>query len=383
MKHDSLQEELSRHLNHCLECGLCVQECGFLQQYGTPKAIAEAYQPQSATWQRIGFECSLCGLCAQVCPPEIGLNPGAMFLAMRREAIQGGAAPFPQHKGILGYEKRGSSRRYSWYGLPEGCDTVFFPGCTFPGTRPTRTMQVFQHLQRSIPNLGIVLDCCTKPSHDLGREDFFQEMFAELRDYLLAHGVGRVLVVCPNCYQVFKEYGGTLAVQTVYELLVEPEFRLKSGELSGQVTVHDPCSARKNSLLHGVIRKLIGTSTLQVSEMKHHGENTLCCGEGGSAGCLNRSLAEGWGDLRRQEAGEQKVVTYCAGCVHYLGSRMDTVHILDLLFAPEQAMEKKVRVSKAPMTYLNRLLLKRTLKKKGILLPVVERERTFTFSQKQ
>ncbi len=375
--HQPLKDQIEHHAATCVECGLCVKECGFLQKYGAPKAIATAYTPDSATDLRFPFECSLCGLCATVCPPKIGLNPATMFLEMRRESVLRNAAPFSEHKGIIGYEKRGTSKRYSWYGLPENCDTVFFPGCTFAGTRPARLMQLFQHLQQSIPSLGIVLDCCAKPSHDLGRDDYFHAMFGELREYLVTHKIKKVLTACPNCYKVFNQYGAPLTAQTVYEYLIDHP--VATGQLQGQVTVHDPCSIRDNETTHDAVRKLIAATSLQVREMKHHGVNTICCGEGGSAGCINKGFAKDWGDYRRDEADGNFVVAYCAGCVHFLDSRMDTGHILDLLFAPEATLQKKVKVARAPFTYLNRLLLKRRFKK--LLSTVAQRERTFIVSK--
>jgi heterodisulfide reductase subunit B len=70
-------------------------------------------------------------------------------------------------------------------------------------------------LKETIPGLGIVLDCCSKPSHDLGREKVFQLMFGELKDYLFENGARNVLVACPNCHKVFKDYGDGLTVKTV------------------------------------------------------------------------------------------------------------------------------------------------------------------------
>ena len=55
-------------------------------------------------------------------------------------------------------------RIFSYYALPEGCNTVFFPGCTLSGTRSEKVILTYQRLKKSIPSLGIVLDCCTKPS---------------------------------------------------------------------------------------------------------------------------------------------------------------------------------------------------------------------------
>ncbi|MCI5158776.1 MAG: hypothetical protein D3906_10130, partial [Candidatus Electrothrix sp. AUS1_2] len=146
-------------IENCLACGLCVRECRFLQEYGTPKAIASFWRPDTESGRRLPFSCNLCGLCAAVCPPRIGCNPAAMFLEMRRQVAANGDAPFPEHKRLLAYEKRGTSSRFSCFALPKRCNTVLFPGCAFAGTRPARLLKLFKHLRRSIPSLGIVLGC--------------------------------------------------------------------------------------------------------------------------------------------------------------------------------------------------------------------------------
>jgi ferredoxin len=147
----------------CTECNLCQKECAFLQKFGKPKAIADAFEPSRKDYQAVAFECTLYGLCTAVCPVDIG--PARMFLEMREEAVRRGGGDYPERGVILNYEKRGTSRHYTWCGLPEGCDTVFFPGCNLPGTRPGRVMQFHEWLQRIAPSLGIVPDCCMKPSH--------------------------------------------------------------------------------------------------------------------------------------------------------------------------------------------------------------------------
>ncbi|MCI5131707.1 MAG: (Fe-S)-binding protein, partial [Candidatus Electrothrix sp. EH2] len=124
-------KQIRLHAENCLECGRCVRECSFLQKYGSPKAIAASWQPNTPSGQRLPFSCSLCGLCAAVCPSETGLNPAAMFLEMRQQLVKNGTAPFPEHQGILAYERRGISNLYSHFALPKNCNTVLFPGCTF------------------------------------------------------------------------------------------------------------------------------------------------------------------------------------------------------------------------------------------------------------
>ena len=180
---EQLDIELREMSEKCIECKLCVKQCGFLKKYGTPKNIADNWPVQSDTAKAMPFECSLCSLCTAVCPVDI--DPRKMFLEMRRDDTARGEADFTKQQLLLNFEKRGTSRRYSFYGLPRGCDTVLFPGCALAGSRSQRVMQLYDHLQKKIPHLGIVLDCCTKPSHDLGRSDYFHSMFSEMQKYLV------------------------------------------------------------------------------------------------------------------------------------------------------------------------------------------------------
>jgi uncharacterized membrane protein YdjX (TVP38/TMEM64 family)/Fe-S oxidoreductase len=368
----SLQEELNSISEKCINCKLCKKECAFLRKYGKPKEIADSYDPSDKAHQGMPFECSLCQLCAAVCPVKI--NPALMFLEMRRETVKSGSGDYPEHAVILGYEKRGTSKRFSIYTLPKGCDTVFFPGCTLTGTRPDKVIKLYEHLRTKQPSLGIVLDCCTKPSHDLGRDEYFHGMFQEMKRYLLDNGIRNVLVACPSCHQVFKEYGDKLSVKTVYEVMVHngpPD----TGKTSGVVTIQDPCASRFEEPVHAAVRDLISAQGLTIEEMTHHGSNTLCCGEGGSVGFLAPELSKNWGNLRKKEADGRRIITYCAGCANLLGSLTPTSHVLDLIFEPAFTMSGDVKISKAPFTYWNRLKLKKQLQKSSN--GARTRERTF------
>lgn len=365
-----LKEQILEVSGKCIKCKLCEKECAFLRKYGKPKDIADSYDPTNTVHQGMPFECSLCQLCAAVCPVKI--NPALMFLDMRRETVRRGNGDYPEHRLILGYEKRGTSQKYTYYMLPTGCHTVFFPGCTLPGTRPDKVKQIFNHIKRTIPSLGIVFDCCTKPSHDLGRDSYFHAFFDEMREYLLKNGVRNVIVACPNCYKVFKKYGSELTVTTIYEFMAAnglPE----TPHVSGTVTIHDSCAVRYEEPLHAAVRDLVSRKGLSVSEMPHSGTRTLCCGEGGSVGFLSQDLAKNWGILRKKEADGKRIVAYCAGCTNFLNSLTPTSHIIDLLFDPEAAMSGTVKVAKAPITYFNRIKLKNYFKK--IADEAVTRER--------
>ena len=359
----------------CINCDICKQECEFLKKYGKPKEIADAFNPFVKKYQAMAFECSLCGLCAAVCPVDI--DPSEMFLEMRREAVRQGTGNFAEHAGILKYEKRGTSKRYTWYSLPRDCDTILFPGCTLPGTRPDKTIKLYDYMRAQIPTLGIVLDCCTKPSRDLGREAYFAAMFGEMKNFLVKNRIQNVYVACPNCYSVFNRYGKAFSVKTVYEFMAKNGLPSNS-QVNQTASIHDPCSVRFEGQIHTAVRKLAERQGLTVAELAHHGKKTICCGEGGAAGLVASGLASNWGNLRKKEADGKRTITYCAGCASFLNPITPTIHILDLLFEPEVALAGKVRVFKAPFTYINRAKLKSRFKK--TINAAVTRERTFTAS---
>ncbi len=344
----------------CNACMACVTMCPFLAKYGTPAAIAAGILAET---NRVDpFECSLCNFCGAVCPEK--LSPADMFLALRRQAVETGSVDLSRFAPLIKYEQRGHSDLFAWY-PPEGPRTVFFPGCTLPGTRPGITWRFFEQLSQTFPDLGMVLDCCHKPSHDLGRQEYFLERFQAIRDRLVEQGVTEVIVACPNCYKVFAKYGGPLKTTTVYEVLArnaQPRPGRQVGPV-GQVVVHDPCPLRHEEAVQEAVRTLLTGQGLTVRKMKNSGKRTLCCGEGGAVGFHHPGFAKAWGDKRKIAAGDDRIVTYCAGCAGFLGRIASVSHVGEILFEPEKALAGRSRVSKAPMTYVNRLLLKRRLQR--------------------
>lgn len=353
----------------CTECGACLKSCAFLAHYGTPKVIVDTFDFSLPRYQAIAYECSLCGLCTAVCPEQI--DPMQLFLEGRRLYVDGGNFNTTAYKAILAYEKCGTSSLFSWYGIPEGCDTVFFPGCSLSGTRPEVTLRMFRDLRKDIPTLGIVLDCCTKPSHDLGRQGYFASVFGEMAVNLNRQGIKKVLVACPSCYQIFQEYGNGISVATVYEQLDATSRKGQARQWDWHVSVHDPCALRNETSVHKAVRSLLHSLGLQVTEMQHHGRQTICCGAGGMVGSVEPALARGWSAIRKQEAADIQVVTYCAGCTGFLNQMMPVIHIADLLYRPEAVKKGHVLAARTPFTYLNRLMLKRRCKKEVTVKPAL------------
>lgn len=348
----------------CTECGACVRQCAFLTRYGTPKSIVTTYDFSTPPHQRIAYSCSLCGLCATVCPEN--LDPGAFFLDTRRAFAAAGHLDKRPYRAILWYERLGTSPLFSWYDLPENCDTIFFPGCALPGTRPESTQRLFGKLKTVYPTVGMVLDCCSKPSHDLGLTTTFANAFNRLLKRLYSRGIQNVLVACPNCFKIFKQYAPNITVRMVYEVLPAPGRPLSSDRCATEFCIHDPCSTRRETSIHQAVRELLVNLKIPITEMKHRGTHTICCGEGGMAGYVAPELASSWSTIRKQEAAGRPTITYCAGCTGLLNRTAPTIHIADLYIWGDRAVRGQAPVSSGLRTYLNRLLLKYRLKNRAL-----------------
>jgi len=366
-----LERLIAVTISGCTGCGKCVKECAFLIKYGTPGYFADGFDAADAKNLSRPFECSLCGLCTTLCPERLELD--GLFLEMRREAVDRGFGEYPEHKPLLNYERLGTSRRFTLYRLPSGCTTVFFPGCALSGTRPDGVNRLFDLLRKDDPAMGIVFDCCMKPSHSLGREQYANAMFGEMNNWLVQQGVQEVLVACPNCQVMFDTLGQGLKVRTVWESLAGSGFM--TGGVSATVTVHDPCVIRNAEPVHNAVRTLLKSQGVMVEEMPHSGRTTVCCGKGGGVDMLNPHLAASWGEPRKSEAAGRRIITYCAGCVQALGRETPTSHLVDLLLEPNQTLAGKKMGAGAPFTYLNRLRLKRAFQRREGF--AVTRERTF------
>lgn len=281
-----------------------------------------------------------------------------MFLELRRKAVKTSRGHFREHIPLRFFERVGNSRLFSIRYIPKGCDTLFFPGCTLPGIRPGQTMALYDDLRKILPKLGIVLECCNKPSHDLGRQERFAAMFLAKVDELKKRGVKNILTGCPSCLQVFQKYGDGLRTSLAYSRL-DRSRPPRDGILGAEekVTIHDPCTARFMPEVHREIRELVGRSGKKLCEMDHSSDTTFCCGEGGGAARLGQGNGDQWRQKRMAEVGGHTMITYCAGCTVSLQGEK-TIHLIDLLY-PELATPKDQRGGWR--AYLNRLWVKKKI----------------------
>jgi len=331
--------------------------CRFLAESGSPVSLAMqglSSDKDADTLAIRSYDCSVCGLCSAVCP--VAATPERMFKEFRNHAQANGLFKLQRYSPLLKYERLGRHFPFKGEFIPASCKTVFFPGCTLPAMHPEATTMTYKILKRLDPKLGLVFNCCSKPSKMLGLNDKYEEQLSSLVQRLERKGVGRILTDCPNCYMTFKEFNTKLEIVSVYQALKSSGFAPVIPAIK-EVTVHDPCVTRYETEMHKHVRALIKSTGVRVIEMKHSRTKTLCCGEGGATQFYNKGYAKNWSRKRIGEARRTGVpiVTYCAGCVNFLGGKYPTIHVLDLLTVKRKNIPKPATF---PFNYLNRLILR-------------------------
>ncbi|MBU0485337.1 MAG: (Fe-S)-binding protein [Proteobacteria bacterium] len=292
----------------------------------------------------IPYSCSLCGLCQRIC--KYDLYPGGMCHEARVrvfQPLQERIPPddfiydflTPRLKGIRNHQIFSSSPVFALNRGPEEHKgtlpkRVFFPGCSFPAYAPGLVWKAYQYLQAKMPGIGVVLNCCGKPSKDMGDLDRFGKIFDNTMNEFARHGVEEVVLACINCHKTFRENSG-IKLRTIYEIMAEEGLPNEAKKGSGEVTLHDSCPARHQPAIRQAIRTILSRLDYRVNEFRFNKEMTQCCGAGGCAATGNTALA---GRHTRDRAAQARgtVVTYCAHCRERFSSQVPALHILDLVF---------------------------------------------------
>ncbi len=338
-------------LENCTECNLCVEDCDFLTNYGNPKEIDA--QLSNSLNPKIPYSCSLCSACESICPNDVPISE--YFLTRRQEIVATGSGPLPAHRGLIFYERLVSSSLFTAYFLPTGAKRVLFPGCGAIGKAPQTIRKLYTKLQQESPEpLGLVLDCCLKISHDLGRQKFFEKEFSILKERLKSAGITEVITLCPSCTEVFRNYSDFLVTPVYHLLTTSADKKLRPVAC---YSVHDACVMRRDQKTQTAVRQIITQNGATLAPLPREGKETVCCGEGGAAWCIDKDLPDRYRERRLQGLIETMIV-YCYACRDFLDpeDKLGMLHILELVCGREKRYPNW-------RTWLNRRALKKYVKK--------------------
>ncbi|MEK7865057.1 MAG: (Fe-S)-binding protein [Planctomycetota bacterium] len=331
---------------HCYTCGKCDVVCPWnrVRSFSIRKIVRQAAFGLPDIESEDAWRCTTCGTCTAQCPR--GVNQIEVGVAVRRLATKYGAFP-PSLRGVrsatqslasegnpLGMER---GKRDEWAtGLgvkpfSEGMEILYFVGCY--GSYDPRMQKVavatVKLLQRAGVDFGILgpkENCCGESIRKAGNEDVFKALARENIKTFIDHGVRRILVSSPHCYNAFvrdyREFRVDFEVVHISQYLAElvAQGRLKlTGEFRKRVTWHDPCYLGRHNGIYEQPREVLkAIPGLELREMADSRKDSLCCGGGGGRIWMDTPKGERFSDVRlaqAKEVGADVLVTSCPYCI--------------------------------------------------------------------
>ncbi len=370
--HEAIQEA-----KRCLQCECleCVKVCEYLKAFERypRKYVREIYNNLSivkGTRYANTFinSCSLCGLCAEVCPHDLAMSQ--VNLNARREMTATKRMPPSAHDFALRDMAFSNSDIFRLARNAPGTtssDYVFFPGCQLSASAPEHVKQVYAYLGEKLPEskIGLMLGCCGAPANWAGRTDLFENALADWRENYRALGQPKVVLACSSCYQTFKKFLPDVEIVSLWEMYDQlglPEQSTINHQQSA-ITIHDPCTTRYDRSIQDAARNLVQKLGYPIQELPLSREKTECCSYGGNMWVANRDLAKKVVERRITES-ELDYVTYCAMCRDFFARQgKRTLHVLDLIYDPDVTARAAQRGPDFSQRHENRARLKRQLLK--------------------
>jgi len=370
------QDEAVAEARRCLQCECmeCVKVCEYLAHFGgyPKKYLRQIYNNLAivkGTRQANTLinSCSLCGLCAEVCPE--GLNMADVCREARQVMVQQGHMPPSAHDFALRDMLFSNGDKFTLARHQPGMATsevLFFPGCQLCASAPEQVRQTYAYLCEKLSGgVGLMLRCCGAPAEWAGRMDLFEEALADFKKTYQEMGSPKLILACSSCYRTFKTYLPEVPLLSLWELfdtLGLPDGVPTVRQDAPVLAVHDPCTTRHEPQIHESVRNLVRRLGYMIEELPLNREQTECCSYGGLMWLANPDLAR---DVvrRRIEASSTDYVTYCAMCRDFFaGQGKRTFHLLDLIFPSSGEDARSGDVRRGPgysQRHENRARLKR------------------------
>jgi glutamate synthase (NADPH/NADH) small chain len=366
-------EEARAEAARCLQCSCleCVKACAYLEHYGSyPKLYARRVLHNmmmvkgNHNANRLINSCSLCGLCAEVCPT--GVDVGGMLKQVRQRMVQQQQMPPSAHDFALRDLEFSNSEAFA-VARPApgaaGSRYAFFPGCQLAGSSPDHVERAYGYLQDTLGDVGLLLGCCGAPADWAGRTDLFEASLADFDTRYAALGSPTLVLPCTSCYQVFAAHRPDIPLLSLWTVLAEhglPAAALPATP-GTTVSIHDPCTSRHEPQVQQDVRDVLGRLGYQVEELPHSRERTECCSYGGLMWLANREVAEKT-VRRRIEQSPRDYLTYCVMCRDLFAARgKRTLHLLDLLYGQDVDARAARPSPGYTQRHENRARLKRSL----------------------
>jgi Fe-S oxidoreductase len=339
----------------CLDCGKCSSVCPITQhlvgEYTSPRLLVEsavASGPDLTLEDPLLWSCLSCQRCSEICPSEV--NFSAFVQGTRQLAAEEGLSGSCTHSGMIQSWMRMMTDpemeqdRLGWINgdleLDQESDTIYFPGCLpyyeaifadldFEGLAIARGAVKILNALGIQPRILENERCC---GHDLywqGEMETFQQLGSLNLEIIQSTKAKRLITTCPECAYTLRttypEEIGDLGLEIFHlseflssaESLPIPEKPTRAE--NGKATYQDPCRLGRYAEIYQQPRDLIASLGLELLEMDHNRQTSICCGTScwSTCGQVNKNIQSS----RIEEAldtGAELLVTTCFKCQIHL-----------------------------------------------------------------
>lgn len=298
----------------CLQCGSCSGVCpfGHVMEFPPHAMIASL---RAGIFDRVlqsdaGWMCISCYACTQICPAKIPVTAG-LTTRLKEELILAGSVPTELQEALENAQRyfnplgESPRKRAEWAeGLEpqvkilrntkEPVDVLWYVGdyASYHPRAKVATIALARVLNALGVDFGILgpEEVSDGDSLRMAGESGLFEMLAEKNGSALgAYEFNEIITGDPHAYNAYKnEYprlGISYPVRHYTQYLDERLEQIRSlakKAIHARVAFHDPCYlGRVNSVLEEPRRLLQAIPGVELVEMTHSRENSLCCGGGG------------------------------------------------------------------------------------------------------
>jgi heterodisulfide reductase subunit D len=342
----------------CNRCGFCLPNCPIYlvehKESATPRgrnaitrAVIEGRLDWSPETENSIFSCLGCGACTAACFPKVETKE---LVFRDRECLVGeGLYPKIAERVARFLEEShnisddDNEERGEWQelikGLPEHAfekahaEVVFFVGCVasfFPLAQkiPANMARIMERAKVDFTILGGEEWCCGFPLIGAGMPDKVEALIEHNLDKVKEIGAKEIVFTCPSCYHTWKQlYEADLKVYHASQMLAQmiTDGRLPLKEIEAKVTYHDPCDLGRNSGVFEEPRQVLNAIPgIQLVELPHNRQLSMCCGGGGNLEMVNPELSGKVAQMKIEEiqqTGADMVVSSCQQCLRTIYSR--------------------------------------------------------------
>ncbi|MHA2391370.1 MAG: (Fe-S)-binding protein [Promethearchaeota archaeon] len=302
------------------------------------------------------FQCTLCGLCEEVCfnsqsdnfdfPLHNIMDHVNTYEALRADLVAAGfpvESQVPMNKAmieLLNPYERDNKEKLKWTeeldfkikdASKEAAETLYFVGCTSALTPQIKrvaisTAEIFNKLDIDFSVFGEQEVCCGSVGMRTGDKNAFGAVAEKNAKLFKERGIKRIVTSCAGCYRTFKkDYVENLegieilhSVEFLNNIINDKNIKLK--HLGIKATYHDPCHIGRHMGIYEAPRDILSKIS-DLTEMKTNRVGAMCCGAGGG---VKKGFPELSMDIAKnrvkeaEETGAEYLVSTCPFCYRNL-----------------------------------------------------------------